>query len=49
MDGGSAEELGVGAEGRIIGAGDGGAWMMVRGRRGRPVKDLLNLEGGWTG
>lgn len=29
--------------------GDGGAWMMVLGRRGRPVKDLLNLGGGWTG
>lgn len=48
MEGGSAETLGVGAQGGIIGAGDGGAWMMAL-RRGRPVKDLLNLEGGWTG
>ena len=48
MDGRSAEELGVGAEGRIIGAGDGGRWMMAL-RRGRGVKDLLNLGGEGTG
>lgn len=48
MDGRSAEELGVGAEAGIIGAGDGGMWMMAL-RRGRPVKDLLNLGGGWRG